>query len=504
VQSLSALVWSREVITMTRIGLWLLAATLAIAIGLGSVGAQSLDPVLTRLSLAGSAKRYCSAIWVSQRDRTEALRGSVLLNADAAAAHERGALRFDVDDERRIVTASQDGVAARARNFGDQGCVILPEGTNDVFFTPRRVVSALPDAASTPWPMGDRLPDDPLPAGVNRELLNEATETLFSNPRDLRAAFLVVHKGRIVAERYGSGAHKDMQLESWSMGKSMTATLTGRLMQMGHLRLWDPAPVPEWQNSPGDARAAIRLADLLRMSSGLQFSGGGSTREQLARSFVPGSQDHGLGYSAPIDVFRFSASRPQEFPPNTVGRYRNSDPWMLGYVVRRTVENLGKEYLTWPQRELFDRIGIRRFVMETDPYGNFILTGYNFGTARHWARLGLLYLNKGVWNGERLLPQEFVDFVATRAPAWEDPVYGGLFWVNVSGRMYTLPTDAFYANGAGYQRTFIIPSRDLVIVIMSHRAGDSLSPDRDRRAHHALGLVVKAVDASWSWKEPPR
>jgi CubicO group peptidase (beta-lactamase class C family) len=488
---------------MSGNSLFSLAAALTIAtIELAPVEAQSPNAVLTRLNLAGSAKRYCSAIWVSQRERTEGLRGSVLTTADAIAAHERGALRFEVNDQRHIVTATQDGVSARARYFDDQGCVILPEGTDDVFFTPRKVVSRLPHAAGVAWPMGDQAQIEPLPAGVNGEFLNQAAETLFANPRDLRAAFLVVHRGRIIAERYGSGAHKDMQLESWSMGKSMTATLIGRLIQMGHLRLWDPAPVPEWQNSPGDPRAAIRIADLLRMSSGVQFSGGGSSPVQLERSFIPGFQDHSLGYSAPIDVFRFSASRPREFPPNTVGRYRNSDPWLLGYVVRRTVESLGKEYLSWPQRELFDKIGIRRFVMETDPYGNFILTGYNFGTARHWARLGLLYLNRGMWNGERLLPQEFVQFVATRAPAWEEAVYGGLFWINAAGRMYTLPTDAFYANGAGYQRTFIIPSRDLVIVIMSHRAGDALSPDRDQRAHRALGLVVKAVDPSWSWKEP--
>lgn len=356
---------------------------------------QSSSPVATALFLAGSAKRYCSGIWVSERDRTEALNGSVLQTEEARAEFETGALRFDVDDQRRIVTASRNGVSARARHFGDQGCVILPEGTDDVFFTPRSVVSTLPDAASTPWPMGDRLPDEPSPAGVNREFLDQAMQTFFSNPRDLRAAFLVVHNGRIIAEQYGSGAHRDMQLESWSMGKSMTATLIGRLIQMRHLRLWDAAPVPEWRNSPGDPRAAIRVADLLRMSSGLRFSGGGSTPEQMARSFIPGSPDHGLGYSAPIDVFRFSASRPQEFAPNTVGRYRNSDPWTLGYVIRRTVEGLGEEYLTWPQRALFDKIGIRRFVMETDPYGNFILTGYNFGTARHWARLALLYLQEG-------------------------------------------------------------------------------------------------------------
>ncbi|MCI0435155.1 MAG: beta-lactamase family protein [Gemmatimonadetes bacterium] len=482
-----------------------LVLMLALASGGVVSAAQSTSPTATKLFLAGSAKRYCSGIWVSGRDRTEALNGSVLQNDESRAAHASGALRFEIDDSLRTVTATRDGVSARARYFGDQGCVILPDGTNDVFFTPRPVVSTLPDAASMPWPMGDLVPGEPLPANVDSALLDEAAQTFFGNARDLRAALVVVYKGRIIAEQYGSGAHRDMQLESWSMGKSMTATLIGRLIQMGHIRLWDPAPVPEWQNSPGDARATIRIADLLRMSSGLQFSGGGSSPGQMARSFIPGSPDHGLGYTAPIDIFRFSASRPPEFPPNTVGRYRNSDPWMLGYVVRRTVEAMGEEYLTWPQRSLFDRIGIRRFVMETDPYGNFILTGYNFGTARNWARLGLLYLQEGMWNGERLLPREFVEFVRTPAPAWDEPVYGGLFWVNpdradgTRGRLYTLPPDTYYANGAGYQRTYIIPSRELVIVMMSHRAGDTLSPDRDERALDALGLIVRAVDPTWSW-----
>ena len=90
----------------------------------------------------------------------------------------------------------------------------------------------------------------------------------------------------------------------------------------------------------------------------------------------------------------------------------------------------GEEYLTWPQRALFDKIGIRRQVLETDPYGNFLLTGYDYGTARNWARLGLLYLNDGVWHGERLLPEGFVKFVSTPAPAWKDPIYGGMVWVN--------------------------------------------------------------------------
>ena len=471
----------------------------------GSAVAAAVEPPVY-FSLNGSAKRYCSAIWVSARDRDEALYSSVLLTEEDVSDYESGKMAFEVDDDRRIVTVSTDGVEGRARHFGDQGCVILPPHTDNVFFTPRKVVSALPDAAATPWPMGDLLPDEPLPDDVNGELLAEAVEVMLGNADDNRAAFIVVHRGRIVAEAYASGAHQDMQLESWSMGKSMTSTLIGRLIQMGHLELWQPAPVPEWQNSPGDPRAAIRIADLLRMSSGLRFTNSGASPEQMALSFVAGQWDHWLGYEAPMDVFKFSMSREAEFPPNTVGRYRNSDPWTLGYIVKRTVENvLGEEYLSWPQRALFDKIGIRRFVMETDAYGNFLLTGYNYGTARNWARAGLLYLQRGMWNGERLLGEEFVDFVQSPAPAWDPAVYGGLFWLNPAdesgrgSRIPTLPSDAYNAAGAGDQRTYIIPSRELVMVVQSHRSPAAHTPDRRDREFEALGLAVKAVDPDWSW-----
>lgn len=114
-----------------------------------------------------------------------------------------------------------------------------------------------------------------------------------------------------------------------------------------------------------------------------------------------------------------------------------------------------------------------------------------------------LVLNDGVWNDERLLAAEFVEFVRTPAPAWDRPVYGGLFWLNLEDAgerpVPSLPADAYWAAGAGDQRTFILPSRDLVIVAMSHRRGATLAPDRNQRMVRALGLAVKAVDSSWSW-----
>jgi CubicO group peptidase (beta-lactamase class C family) len=168
-----------------------------------------------------------------------------------------------------------------------------------------------------------------------------------------------------------------------------------------------------------------------------------------------------------------------------VGRYRNADPLTLGYLIRESVRRRGEEYLTYPQRALFDRIGIRRQVLETDPYGNFLLTGYDYGTARNWARLGLLYLNDGVWMGERLLPEGFVRFVSTPAPAWRPPVYGGMVWVNADSGA-NLPRDAFSFRGAGGQETIIVPSRALVIVRMGHFPGARAGGQDLRRAQAIL------------------
>ena len=130
----------------------------------------------------------------------------------------------------------------------------------------------------------------------------------------------------------------------------------------------------------------------------------------------------------------------------------------------------GEEYLTFPQRALFDRVGIRRQLLEPDAWGNFVLSGYDYGTARNWARLGMLYLNDGVFEGERVLPEGWAKLVSTPAPAWRAPRYGGMFWLNHTGQ-FNLPADAYAMAGAGSQYTIIVPSLDLVVVRMGRLAG---------------------------------
>ena len=165
----------------------------------------------------------------------------------------------------------------------------------------------------------------------------------------------------------------------------------------------------------------------------------------------------------------------------------------LGFLVQQAVRKKGEEYLTWPQRALFDQIGIRRQVLETDPWGNFLLSGYDYGTARNWARLGLLYLRDGMWNGQRLLPEGGPAFVSTPAPAWRRKEYGGQFWVNGEGQ-WNLPRDAYFMSGAGGQHTFVVPSHDLVVVRMGHQRG---APVGTKLLNQSLAaLIVAAVESS--------
>jgi CubicO group peptidase (beta-lactamase class C family) len=456
-----------------------------IAAGLGlqparppSAYAPSGTPV--ELGLAGYAKVLCSAVFVSGRDPNEAVKNSGFFLMPAGEAEK---VAWTIDRERQAVRMSLGGVTREAKFYGDQGCIIHQKDKAGIFFTPVRVTATLPDARSQPWPMGDAEPSETA-APTTSPGLEAAVNAAFADPDALTAAFIVVHKGRIVAEWYLPGITKDTQLESWSMGKSITATLFALLVQDGTYTLEQPAPVPAWR-SPDDPRSKIRNIDLLRMSSGLRFI----ASQDPDYTEDKGYPDHMFIYTGAVDAFEYSIHRPLQFPPNTEGRYRNSDPLTIGYLIKQAVEKRGEAYLTWPQRALFDRIGIRRQVLETDPYGNFLLTGYDYGTARNWARLGLLYLQDGTWQGTRILPEGWSKFVSTPAPAWKRPVYGGLFWINGDGG-WNLPKTAYIMAGAGGQNVFIVPSLDLVIVRMGHFRG--AGPAR-KATNEALRLIMEAL-----------
>jgi CubicO group peptidase (beta-lactamase class C family) len=438
------------------------------------------DPIVHHTG--GFAKILCSAIFITGLDPDDA---ALNVGGFSAPFKYRSAVvtrRIDWENESvTLVLAS--GISRTAKRYGSQGCITHPLDHDGIYFEPSLVEPHTPDPATTPWPMGDVA--EPYAGPLDAGLLNRVTE-IAMRPEGKTLGFVVTHNGQIAAEAYGEDVDRHSPLESWSMGKSLTGMLMGILIRQGAYALDQPAPVPEWQ---GDARAEIRIRDIMRMSSGIRI------RAPQDPDFDPalGYPDHLYLYTGE-NAFEWAASRPQQWPPGSVGRYRNCDPVLINYLIRLAVEGRGDDYHAFPQRALFDKLGIRHFIMETDPHGNFLTQGYELGSARDWARLGNLVLHDGVWNGERILPEGYVKYAFEVAPAWVAdgrPVYGGAFlWRNLG-----VPIEVEYGAfaGAGGQTVIIIPAYGLVIARLGKYAA---AEPGIANLHEAVALLVDAAAAT--------
>jgi Beta-lactamase len=257
---------------------------------------------------AGYAKVICSAVFITGLQPEFAAENVGFFTAPYDKRAKVG--KPIVDRVRRSVEIrAPNGVHRKALFLEDQGCVTLPKGQQTVSFTPVRVRSGLPDPSTRPWPMGDAVSAEPPPSGLDTSKVSQAVNAAFEPSTGMTAAFVVTWKGRIIGERYGPGITATTPLESWSMGKSVTATLMGILIRDGVYKLSQPAPIPEWQK-PGDPRAKIRISDLMQMSSGLR------SRAPQDPDFDPSGPypDHLYLYTGGVNSFRYAATRPLQWP----------------------------------------------------------------------------------------------------------------------------------------------------------------------------------------------
>jgi CubicO group peptidase (beta-lactamase class C family) len=430
-----------------------LVAAIAL-VGAGVIAARRILPIL---SFAAGLKtgHMCSAVFVAGRS-PEAVLEDELGNLDAR-------LRFVpdpiVDRETRSVSVRLllGWMTRRAAYRGDAGCTVLPPGASleDGAALPKVQIPEPPgDPSTIPWPDGDLLPDEPLPPEVDERRLAAVVEEAFTGERERpyqTIGVVVVYRGRIVAERYAPGFDAHTQYRSWSSAKSLTSALVGILVGQGKIDVASPAPIPEWRGQD-DPRGQITITHLLHMSSGLESEGAWTLEAYWG----------GIDTGAAVARTRLKAT------PGTRWKYSNYDTLLLVRTMREVIAD-DAEYLTFPHRALLHRIGMRDTVPELDPYGNFILSSQVYTTARDLARFGMLYLDDGVWNGERILPEGWVEFASRPAPASlllpEDHEahagYGAQFWLY--GRHPRLPGDAYSTSGARGQYATIVPSREVVV-----------------------------------------
>jgi CubicO group peptidase (beta-lactamase class C family) len=449
-------IFSRKRIVLGLMVIFFVAAILA-----GYKNREYVDQL--PIGCAFKAKTLCAAVFVSGRDPVVAEREDIGFSLLFKLFYAK------IDTGEKSVTCSLLGTGIyekKAVHVDGLGAVLLSGIEEKTIREWKPVMSrAEPvDPKAVPWPRGEKLPEAPLPAHADMAKIHSAVEKLFieSNPeKKLRTrAVLIVHNGRVIAERYAPGVTEETPLLSWSMAKSFTNAIVGMLVRQNRMTVKAPAAVPEWQTAD-DPRHSITLDQLLRMSSGLQWV------EAYAERPI---SDVNMMLLLKPDMAAYAATRPLAVKPDSLWRYSSGTTNIICRLIREKFESR-EAYWDFPRRELFNKLGMKSAIWETDATGTFVGSSYLYATARDYARFGMLYLNDGVWQGERILPEGWVAYSTTPTPAAPKGEYGAHFWLNrgrspqATERLYPqLPADAFFARGYQGQIIAIIPSRKLVIV----------------------------------------
>jgi CubicO group peptidase (beta-lactamase class C family) len=388
-----------------------------------------------------AAKLVCSGHFVAERDVED-------VQADLPDNPLVPLLRVSTDGDDGTARASLlGGWPTTAFHTPGLGCTLADE--RPAFDAPDGVERDDPDA---PWPAGDgpaELPDD-----VEGDRLDTAIEVAFleddpeQRQRNTRAV-VVVKDGQLVAERYGEGFDADMPLLGWSMTKSVASAIVGRLVGTGALGLDDDRLSARWD----DERAEITVEHLLHMTDGLEFD----------EVYDPNTDATEMLFT-PRDTGDFAADKPLLHPPGSTWAYSSGTTNILCDVAHQA-SGLGPEMA---HELVFEPLGMTSAVMEPDVSGGLVCSSHMYATARDWARFGQWFLQDGEWEGERLLPDGWVEYSATAVDVPSDNPYGAQWWLNERPdgelRMPGVPADAYWASGTEGQQVVVIPSEQLVVV----------------------------------------
>ena len=413
------------------------------------------------------AKYLCSGLFVSGR------KPASVLSEDLDPSGALYPLRFvdsQIDYDRRTVKSSIKGWAVRKAIFRDGlGCTLAigdsEEQIRSVSIVRRDAdVHRNKEHETGVWPDGESVDARSLPPEVDGEKLNAAVDWAFqeSDAGSLKKtrALVVVYDGRIAAERYAPGFSAETPLPGWSMAKSVFAALAGVLIGEGRISLTADELLPLWLEKQ-DARRSITLDNLLHMNSGLAFQ----------ENYSYPLSDVAVMLFGTRDMAAFAASKPLVSAPGAKWRYSSGATVIVSKIIRNTFGKAEMDYLEFPRRALFDRIGMESALLEPDSSGTLVGSSFMFATARDWARFGLLCLCDGMWGKNRVLPEGWIQYCTTPAQGSIDKAYGAGFWLQIPREFrgaekpnVRVPRDAYHAVGYNGQLISIIPSRKLVVV----------------------------------------
>ncbi len=428
-----------------------LAVLLTALLG-GCLYLDSLMPIITGYA----AKNLASAVFVSGRDQADVEAKD--LNFSFIKFN-----RNKVDYENRTVTSRFLWRKSTAQYRDGYGVTLL-----------RGRKGLLPEESLS---FVDTLPAKPLPAGdsaLTARLAPIATALVQDQAYNgTPYAFVVLHQGKLVAERYRQGFSRDTRLLSWSMAKSFTNATIGLMVGDGRLDIQAPMDIAQWQK---DGRKDITLNDLMQMQSGLSWN-----EDYGSRS------DVNLMLHRETDMGLYALSKPLEYEPGTHWYYSSGNTNIVMRCLRGQFDS-GEAFLGFLHDRLFAPLGIRDACFESDLGGTPVGSSYLYLKACDYARFGQLYLDDGCVDGKRILPEGWVEYSTTPA-ADSQGRYGAFFWLNRGGNYPDAPEDLFECRGHDGQEIFIIPSKELVVVVL----GYSPKPDHVIEWNRLLKDILGAL-----------
>jgi len=406
----------------------------------GGIYLNQLMPVITGYA----AKNLASGIFVAGRTQ-ESMEKEDLHFSVIKYTHN------DVDPGKGEVTSRFLWGTSRAIYMEGYGCTLAEDySEEEIRGRPYPAVAPLPENPDTiPWPMGDLITDS-IPGGINMQELEQATAQVMSDTIPFKGTFalLVVYKGQPVAEVYRKDFTHHNRFLSWSMAKSFTNALIGLRVKDGKLDINQPLELEEWKN---DERKNITLNNLMHMNSGLKWNENYGALSDVTIML------HKVG-----DMGAYTANKPLTYPPDSVWSYSSGTTNLASLILRRSFSS-ESDYLRYPREALFNKIGMRSAIFETDASGTFVGSSYLYATMRDYARFALLYLNNGNWMGQQLLPKNWISYTTTPVKG-SGGNYGAFFWLNLSGDQPDAPKDTYMCKGHDGQFIFIIPSKQLIVV----------------------------------------
>lgn len=299
------------------------------------------------------------------------------------------------------------------------------------------------------WPM-----QTPADQQMDAAILDGARAYAFQ-PGKHTQGVVVTRRGALVAEWYEDGRGPDSYAASWSMAKSVTSALVGIALHEGAITDVNEPLVdtyPQWAGSPRDQ---IRLEHVLHMSSGLEWA----EIYQVDRANESDVVQLVFTTESPLD---YVLAKPLESPPGSVFEYSSGDTLLLSGLLAKAT---GKRAGDYAKEVLFDKLDIETVEWWRAKTGETLTYCCLDMTSRDFARIGLLYLQRGKFDGEQVVPEAWVDASLTPSPRYEG--YGYQWWL--TGKTNSeLPADLFMANGHDGQYIYVIPSLELVVVRNGH------------------------------------